>query len=132
MHKLLACLFFLIMVLGSVAHVQTSRYGGIRESTDPQRAEEIENKARQISGQSASETGATSTAPDTPTETKKLLEKRKKCTQNRIKNHVNRRVPEHRQAQRHQAPQKRKLRKPNPQNKLADSCGHHSSAKMFR
>ena len=78
MHKLLACLFFLIMVLGSVAHLQTSRYGGIRESTDPQRAEEIENKARKISGQSASETGATSTAPDTPTETKKTVGKKKK------------------------------------------------------
>ncbi len=78
MHKLLACLFFLIMALGSMAHAQTSRYGGIRESTDPQRAEEIENKARQISGQSTSETGATSTTPETPTETKKAAGKKKK------------------------------------------------------
>ena len=66
------------MALGSVAHAHTSRYGGIRESTDPQRAEEIENKARQISGQSTSETGATSTMPETPTETKKAAGKKKK------------------------------------------------------
>ena len=78
MDKLLAVVFFLIMALGSAAHAQTSRYGGIRESTDPQRAEEIENKARQISGQSTSETGAASTTPGTPTETKKAAGKKKK------------------------------------------------------
>ena len=78
MRKLLACLPGLMVALAGLAHAQTSQYGGIRESTDPQRAEEIEKKARQISGQSTSETGATGTAPEAKTDAKKATDKKKK------------------------------------------------------
>lgn len=81
MRKLLACLLGLMMAVAGLTHAQTSQYGGIRETTDPQRAEEIENKARQLSGQSTSETGATGTtgtAPDAKTDTKKATKNKKK------------------------------------------------------
>jgi hypothetical protein len=65
---------FLLMISGTWAHAETSTYQGIRESNDPQRAQEIENNARQISGQSTSETGATGTA----TESEKATGKKKK------------------------------------------------------
>ncbi len=45
----LACLFSLSVV--SVAHAQTSSFEGVRESTDPARAEAVERKAESLSGE---------------------------------------------------------------------------------
>jgi hypothetical protein len=65
---------FLLMISSTWAHAETSTSQGIRESNDPQRAQEIENNARQISGQSTSESGATGAA----TESEKEPGKKKK------------------------------------------------------
>ena len=76
---------FLLMISATWAHAETSTSQGIRESNDPQRAQEIENNARQISGQSNSESGATGAA----TESEKATGKKKNLTRSLTKNPIN-------------------------------------------
>ena len=64
MRKSFTISLFLLMISATWAHAETSTSQGIRESNDPQRAQEIENNARQISGQSTSESGATGAATE--------------------------------------------------------------------
>ena len=51
-------LLLLFMLVSSGAWAQTASRDGVRESTDPSRAADVERKAETISGQSSSETGA--------------------------------------------------------------------------
>lgn len=58
MKKSATHLFLCLMAVSGASHAQTSTIDGVRESTSPSRAAEIEQKAEGISGQSSSETGA--------------------------------------------------------------------------
>jgi len=48
----------LLMLVCGGASAQTASSDGVRESTDPSRAAEVERKAEMMSGQSSSDTGA--------------------------------------------------------------------------
>ncbi len=58
MKKSVTRLFLLLMMVSGWTYAQTSSSDGVRESTSPSRADEVERKAEDISGQSSSETGA--------------------------------------------------------------------------
>ena len=66
MRKSIASGLLVLLFSGTSASAKTSTYEGIRESNDPQRTAEIENKASQISGQSSTETGGTGTTSEAP------------------------------------------------------------------
>lgn len=51
-------LFLCLMIVSGGPYAQTSSSDGVRESTSPSRAAEVEQKAKEMSGQSSSETGA--------------------------------------------------------------------------
>ena len=58
MKKSVTRLFLLLMMVSGWTYAQTSSSDGVRESTSPSRADEVERKAEGMSGQSSSETGA--------------------------------------------------------------------------
>ncbi|MEY3720632.1 MAG: hypothetical protein RL618_1151 [Pseudomonadota bacterium] len=51
-------LFLVLMLASGWTWAQTASSDGVRESTDPSRAADVERKAQTMSGQSGSETGA--------------------------------------------------------------------------
>lgn len=59
MKKSAPCLFLFLVVLSGGLFAQTSTIDGVRESTSPSRAADVERKAEDISGQSSSATGDT-------------------------------------------------------------------------
>ena len=58
MKKSVTRLLLLLMAVSGWAYAQTSTSDGVRESTSPSRAADVERKAETMSGQSSSETGA--------------------------------------------------------------------------
>ena len=71
-------LFLLLMLVSGWTWAQTASSDGVRESTDPSRAAEVERKAETMSGQSSSDTGASGQEIKSRKKAKKSKKSKKK------------------------------------------------------
>ncbi len=81
MKKFVTRLFLLLIVVSGGSFAQTSSSDGVRESTSPSRAAEVERKAEGMSGQSGSDTGASGDETKPPKKKAKKVKKTKKSKQ---------------------------------------------------